>query len=62
MFVFHRVVYSGQLTELQKLTRVLLDINTVTTNAYLESQMRLLQEDWDTFEEKYVIYNDFKKI
>ena len=47
--------YSSQLTELQKLTRVLLDINTVTTNAYLESQMRLLQEDWDMFEEKYVM-------
>ena len=44
--------YSGQLTELQKLTRGLLDINSATTNTYLESQMRLLQEYRDTFEEK----------
>ena len=46
--------YSDKLTELQKLSHRLLEVNCASTTEYLEYTMRELQEQWDVFEEKYV--------
>ena len=47
--------YSDQLTELQKLSHRLLEVNSIDTMEYLEQAMRDLQEQWDLFEEKFVL-------
>ena len=46
--------FSDKLTELQKLSHRLLDVNCASTTEYLECTMRELQEQWDMFEEKYI--------
>ena len=48
--------YSDKLTELQKLSHRLLEVNCTTTTEYLEYTMRELQEQWDVFEEKYMTH------
>lgn len=44
--------FSDQLTELQKLSHRLLEVDSASTTEYLEHTMRDLQERWDMFEEK----------
>ena len=46
--------FSDKLTELQKLSHRLLEVNCASTTEYLECTMRELQEQWDMFEEKYI--------
>ena len=48
--------YSDKLTELQKLSHRLLEVNCTSTTEYLEYTMRELQEQWDVFEEKYITH------
>ena len=47
--------YSDKLTELQKLSHRLLEVDCPSTTEYLEYAMRELQDQWDMFEEKYVL-------